>query len=122
MPEIKTKIKKNYLTQEELPASLRVQDVAAFLNISLPKAYALVKSKDFPKITNGSMSIIPKDHFLAWVNAQTSGEMDVSVKKKSEFKVLFEKEATNQMMLTQKLIIELVKQQQVLQEMIEKLD
>ena len=52
-------------------AFMTISDVQKFLNISLSSAYQLSKRKDFPVCRFGGNIRIPKDAFLAWVNART---------------------------------------------------
>ena len=41
--------------------------VAAQMGISLPKAYELVKSEDFPSVRIGTRILIPVDAFREWL-------------------------------------------------------
>ena len=60
-----------YRSYDELPLSLRAEDVAAVLSISRANAYTLMHSKEFPTIFIGKRMLVPKDKFLAWIEAQT---------------------------------------------------
>jgi excisionase family DNA binding protein len=60
-----------YNSYEELPLSLRAEDVAAVLNISRANAYTLMHSKGFPTIFIGKRMLVPRDKFLAWIDEQT---------------------------------------------------
>lgn len=62
---------KSYNSIEELPASLNVNDVASFLQISKTYAYKLVNDEGFPIIRIGSRFIIPKDEFIKWIRENT---------------------------------------------------
>lgn len=63
-------MKSMYNSYDELPLSLRAEDVAAVLGISRANAYTLMHAKDFPTIFIGKRMIVPKDKFLAWIEAQ----------------------------------------------------
>jgi excisionase family DNA binding protein len=52
---------------EDLPVSLKVEDVALVLGISRGGAYNLMKSKNFPAIRIGRRIIVPRDPFLHWI-------------------------------------------------------
>ena len=60
-----------YSSYDQLPLSLRADDVAAVLGISRANAYTLMHSKDFPTIYIGKRMLVPKDKFLAWIEEQT---------------------------------------------------
>ena len=60
-----------YRSYDELPLSLRAEDVAAVLGISRANAYTLMHSKEFPTIFIGKRMLVPKDKFLAWIEDQT---------------------------------------------------
>ena len=60
-----------YRSYDELPLSLRAEDVAAVLGISRANAYTLMHSKEFPTIFIGKRMLVPKDKFLAWIEEQT---------------------------------------------------
>ncbi len=47
--------------------TMSVQELAAQLGVSLPKAYALVKSEGFPSIRIGTRILIPVDAFREWL-------------------------------------------------------
>ncbi len=61
-------IYKNY---SDLPLTLSVPEVAAALGISRAGAYELVRSDSFPKIKIGNRIVVPKDKFIAWMDAQS---------------------------------------------------
>ena len=62
-----------YKSYDELPLMLSVPEVAAVLGISRAGAYELVRSDGFPTLKIGSRIVVPKEKFIGWVNAQTSG-------------------------------------------------
>ena len=47
--------------------TMSVQELAAQLGVSLPKAYELVKQPGFPVIRVGSRILIPVDAFREWL-------------------------------------------------------
>ncbi|WP_353937245.1 helix-turn-helix domain-containing protein [uncultured Acidaminococcus sp.] len=48
-------------------STLSVQELAAQMGISLPKAYALVKTKGFPTIKIGARILVPTEAFKKWL-------------------------------------------------------
>ncbi len=63
-------MKSIYKSYEDLPLTLSVPEVAAALGISRAGAYELVRSGSFPKIKIGNRIVVPKDKFIAWMDAQ----------------------------------------------------
>lgn len=61
-----------YTSYNQLPLSLRADDVAAVLGISRANAYTLMRAKGFPTIIIGRRMIVPRDKFLEWMDLQTS--------------------------------------------------
>lgn len=59
---------KNY---NDLPLTLTVPEVGEVLGISRAAAYELVRSKGFPHMRIGTRILVPKDKFLAWIDAHT---------------------------------------------------
>ena len=59
---------KTYLNTNELPYTLSVEEMAAFLGISRVAAYNLSHSKGFPSKRIGRRILIPRDDFLAWLD------------------------------------------------------
>lgn len=47
--------------------TISVQEPSSQMGISLPKAYELVKEKDFPVIRIGTRMLIPVDVFREWL-------------------------------------------------------
>jgi excisionase family DNA binding protein len=47
--------------------TMSVQELAAEMGISLPKAYQLVKEPDFPTIRVGSRILIPTEAYKEWL-------------------------------------------------------
>ena len=60
-----------YTSYDDLPLMLSVPEVAAVLGISRASAYELVRSSGFPALKIGSRIVIPKDKFLAWIDANS---------------------------------------------------
>ena len=55
-------------------ATLSVQELAAQLGISLPKAYELVKQPGFPVLKIGTRILIPVDAFREWLLTNSAHE------------------------------------------------
>ena len=55
-------------------ATLSVQELAAQLGISLPKAYELVKQPGFPVLKIGTRILISVDAFKAWLVSNATHE------------------------------------------------
>ena len=60
-----------YRNYRELPLMLSVLEVAKVLGISRAGAYELVHSAGFPHIRIGNRIVVPRDKFIAWIDAQT---------------------------------------------------
>ena len=60
-----------YQNYSDLPLMLSVPEVGKVLGISRAGAYELVRSDSFPKIRIGNRIVIPRDKFIAWIDAQT---------------------------------------------------
>ena len=60
-----------YQNYNDLPLMLSVPEVAKVLGISRAGAYELVRSAGFPLIRIGSRIVVPRDKFIAWIDAQT---------------------------------------------------
>ena len=55
-------------------STMSVQELSAQLGVSLPLAYALAKSPDFPSIRIGTRIVIPVDGFRNWLNSASTHE------------------------------------------------
>ena len=55
-------------------AMLSVAEVAAVLGISRAGAYELARSSGFPALKIGSRIVVPKDKFLAWIDANSGSK------------------------------------------------
>ena len=51
-----------------------VAEVAAVLGISRAGAYELARSNSFPALKIGSRIVVPKDKFLAWIDANSGSK------------------------------------------------
>lgn len=60
-----------YQNYSDLPLMLSVPEVGKVLGISRAGAYELVRADSFPKIRIGNRIVIPRDKFIAWIDAQT---------------------------------------------------
>lgn len=60
-----------YKSAEELPMVLNVHEVSDFIGLGLSQVYELIKRIDFPAFRVGNRIFIPRDKFLAWIDAQT---------------------------------------------------
>ena len=61
---------RNYTSLDQLPLTLRAEDVAQVLGVSRAQAYALMHAEDFPCIRIGKCMRVERDAFLAWLDAQ----------------------------------------------------
>ena len=61
-----------YTSYNQLPLSLRADDIAAVLGISRANAYTLMRAKGFPTIFIGKRMIVPRDKFIEWMDLQIS--------------------------------------------------
>lgn len=60
-----------YKSYQELPLTLTAPEVSEVLGISRAAAYELVRTKGFPHMKIGTRILVPRDKFLAWIDAQT---------------------------------------------------
>ena len=63
-----------YTSYDELPLMLSVAEVAAVLGISRAGAYELVHGNGFPALKIGSRIVVPRDKFLAWIDANSGSK------------------------------------------------
>lgn len=59
------------VSADSLPEFLTVRDVREYLQLSQSAAYTLMHRRDFPSCRFGSSIRIPREPFLAWVEANT---------------------------------------------------
>lgn len=62
-----------YKTYDDLPLFLNADTVAKALGIAPSSAYELMHEKDFPTLRIGNRMVVPKEKFIAWIEAQTGG-------------------------------------------------
>ena len=55
---------------EQLPLTLRAEEVAQILGISRAGAYALFHTEGFPCIRIGKRMLVQRDAFLRWLDEQ----------------------------------------------------
>lgn len=67
---MKESIYKHY---DELPLFLNAETVAKALGVSPSSGYELMHEKGFPALRIGSRIVVPKEKFIAWVEANTGG-------------------------------------------------
>ena len=60
---------------EELPVTLKAEQVAAVLGISRANAYNLMRSQDFPTLHIGKRMLVPKDRLIQWIEANVHTEV-----------------------------------------------
>ena len=53
-------------------STMSVQELSAQMGISLPKAYALVKTPGFPTLRIGTRILIPIDAYKNWLMRQAT--------------------------------------------------
>ena len=63
---------KNITRSEDLPLYLTVEEIRDVLHISRTRAYEIIHADDFPAIWLGRRCVIPRDRFLAWLDACAS--------------------------------------------------
>ena len=63
------------INYEQLPLTLKADQVAAVLGISRANAYTLLRREDFPTLRIGKRMLVPRDRFIRWIeeNTQTQG-------------------------------------------------
>ena len=57
---------------DQLPITLRAEDVAEILGVSRANAYVNMHSNGFPKMQIGKRIMVTKDNFRAWMENQTT--------------------------------------------------
>ncbi|MCQ4865160.1 helix-turn-helix domain-containing protein [Pseudoflavonifractor phocaeensis] len=67
-------IEVRYKSYDELPLMLSAPEVAAVLGVSRAGAYELARSKSFPSLSIGSRIVVPKDKFIAWIEARCASD------------------------------------------------
>ena len=59
-----------YTSLEQLPITLKAEEVAQVLGISRANAYVLMHSADFPTLRIGKRMVVPKEKLIEWINKQ----------------------------------------------------
>ena len=62
----------NYTSLDQLPLTLKAEELAAVLGISRAGAYTLMRSKGFPTIFIGKRMVVYRDKFIQWMDEQVS--------------------------------------------------
>jgi len=62
---------RNYDSIDDLPAMIKVKDLAAVMGINENSAYSLVKKKGFPSIKVGKRILVPREQFKAWLKLES---------------------------------------------------
>ena len=63
---------RKFTSFDQLPITLRAEDVAEILGVSRANAYVIMHSKGFPKMQIGKRITVTKDTFRAWMEKQTA--------------------------------------------------
>ncbi len=61
-----------YTSLDQLPITLKADELAAVLGISRAGAYTLMRSKGFPTIFIGKRMVVYRDKFIQWMDEQVS--------------------------------------------------
>ena len=61
-----------YTSLDQLPLTLKAEELAAVLGISRAGAYTLMRSKGFPTIFIGKRMVVYRDKFIQWMDEQVS--------------------------------------------------
>ena len=60
-----------YKSYDELPLFLNAEMVAKILGMSRSTVYELFREKGFPALHVGNRTVVPKEKFCQWVDANT---------------------------------------------------
>ena len=61
-----------YTSLDQLPITLKADELASVLGISRAGAYTLMRSKGFPTIFIGKRMVVYRDKFIQWMDEQVS--------------------------------------------------
>ena len=61
----------SYKSYDELPLFLNAEMVAKILGMSRSTVYELFREKGFPALHVGNRTVVPKEKFCQWVDANT---------------------------------------------------
>ena len=56
-----------YKSYDDLPMFLNAKMVAGILGVSPGSAYELMHDENFPSLRIGNRWVVPKEHFIVWV-------------------------------------------------------
>ena len=62
-----------YKSYDDLPLFLNAETVGKVLGVSPASSYELMHEAGFPTLRVGSRMVVPKEKFIAWVEAHTAG-------------------------------------------------
>lgn len=62
---------------EDLPMILNATEVADFIGVGKSQMYDLLRRVDFPSFRIGKRIFVPRDKFLAWIDAQVEEKESV---------------------------------------------
>lgn len=62
---------------DQLPITLKADQVAAVLGISRSNAYNLMRSEGFPTLHIGKRMLVPKDRLIHWIDTNAQPEVRV---------------------------------------------
>ena len=65
---------------DDLPVTLKNEQLCSILGISRAAAYQLMRSKGFPTIRIGKRMIVPRDKFIIWMEQQTPPELNTETR------------------------------------------
>ncbi len=60
-----------FRSRDDLPFMMTVGDLAELLQVNKDGLYQWIKANDVPRIQYGNKILIPKEHFLEWLEQQT---------------------------------------------------
>ena len=72
MTDNNTNATTTYTSLDQLPLTLKAEELAAVLGISRAGAYTLMRSKGFPTIFIGKRMVVYRDKFIQWMDEQVS--------------------------------------------------
>ena len=61
-----------YLSAEELPMILNVQEVSDFIGLGMSQTYDLIRRIDFPAFKIGNRIFVPRDKCLTGIDNQSA--------------------------------------------------
>lgn len=62
-----------FKSYDELPLFLNATTVAKVLGVSPSTGYELMHEPGFPTLRIGNRMVVPKEHFIQWVEKQSGG-------------------------------------------------